>query len=31
VALDHVWSAARFEKVHGKKIRVKAQVAMEEA
>jgi len=31
VALDHVWSAARFEKAHGKKIRVKVQVAMEEA
>ncbi len=31
VALDHVWSAARFEKCSGKKIRHKASMEMEEA
>src|SRR5215467_6560116 len=31
VTLDHVWSAARFEKAHGRKVRYKAQMEMEEA
>jgi len=31
VTLDHVWSAARFEKISGKKLRYKAQMEMEEA
>ena len=31
VTLDHVWSAARFEKANSKKLRYKAQMEMEEA
>ena len=31
VTLDHVWSAARFERVSGKRVRIKAQMEMEEA
>ena len=31
VVLDHVWSAARFERLAGKKIRSRASMAMEEA
>jgi hypothetical protein len=31
VVLDHVWSAARFEKCNGKKARFKSPLAMEEA
>jgi len=31
VALDHVWSAARFEKLSGKKLRQRVQMEMEEA
>ena len=31
VVLDHVWSAARFEKCNGKRIRVKSALVMEEA
>jgi hypothetical protein len=31
VTLDHVWSAARFERVPGKRVRIKAQMEMEEA
>lgn len=31
VVLDHVWSAARFEKANGKRIRHKAPMEMEEA
>src|SRR5690242_19390763 len=31
VTLDHVWSAARFEKANGKRVRHKAPMEMEEA
>jgi hypothetical protein len=31
VALDHVWSAARFEKAGSKKLRLKSSMALEEA
>jgi hypothetical protein len=31
VALDHVWSAARFEKANGKKVRHKVAMELEEA
>jgi len=31
VALDHVWSAARFERANAKRIRHKSPMAMEEA
>ena len=31
VTLDHVWSAARFERMTGRKVRYKTQMAMEEA
>jgi len=31
VVLDHVWSAARFEKCNGKRVRSKSSLALEEA